>query len=363
MFKKYHSYLMGYYGMQNTGDDVLLYTTRWAAQNLLGMPNNIVSSALSSKSDEFGDIHALPSPKFRGHERFMHYKNALQSSNVIFGGGSVLHSAKDIEFKRHLITLSNRKNSRCVGVGIGPFESIDAEKSCAKFLTECGFVGVRDPESLAVAQAIAPAANVKLTFDLAPLMLCHKTNKYSAIERRGIMFNFCQQAIDAFGNVNVKNEQERVKTAINMIQGVWEKTNENICLLDFNGHPVFGDFHVHQKIIVGLPEHIPVTHIPYDPNPFRVLQRIAGFKATVSMRLHSAILSYMTDTPALSINYHKKCRSWCDQVGVAKDYQFDAQNICAESLAITLQQGIGMGFAKPVLKVDEAIQATLLNWR
>ncbi|MFT4993999.1 MAG: polysaccharide pyruvyl transferase WcaK-like protein [Paraglaciecola sp.] len=362
MFKKFNAYLTGYYGMQNTGDDVLLYTSRWAIHHLLRAKRALVSSAVSSKCAEFGDITAFSGAKFRGHHRILHYKNALQSENVIFGGGSVLHSEKDIQFKRHLMALANRKSSRCVGVGIESFESLGAEKACAKFLSECGFVGVRDGKSLDIAKAISPNANVHLTFDLAPLMLCHQSHRLVPIERKGVMFNFCQQATDAFGTINVDNEQRRVKMAIAAIEQIWQDTNEVIYLLDFNGHPVFGDFHVHQQILVGLPEHIPVTHIPYDANPFRVLQRIAGFKASVSMRLHSAILSYMANTPSISINYHNKCQNWCEQVGVADQYQFDAQDLCPQALADTIKKGIGMGFAKPTMKVDEAIQATLLNW-
>lgn len=363
MFKKYQAYIMGYYGMQNTGDDVLLYTTRWASQHKLGAMHNLVSSAANIKCNEFGDITALPEPSFRGHHRLLHYKNALQSEKVIFGGGSVLHSETDIQFKRHLIQLAGRKNSRCVGVGVGPFESTAAEKACAKFLNECGFIGIRDPESYAIAQNLAPNANLHLTFDLAPLLLCHQVNKIVPIERKGIMFNFCQQAIDAFGNVNEQNEQQRVDMAVQSIQQTWQQTQEPIILLDFNGHSQFGDFHIHNKIMARVSNDIKITHIPYDPNPFKVMQRIAGFKASVSMRLHSAILSYLVNTPALSINYHNKCRNWCEQVGVPAKYQFDAQNIVPEQLATQLSHGIGTGFAKPTLKPEEAVQAALLNWR
>ena len=362
MFKPYHAYLTGYYGMQNTGDDVLLYATRWASHNLLGATHNKVSSAGLIKCEEFGDIQATSEPRFRGHQRLSHYKNALQSEKVIFGGGSVLHSTKDIEFKRHLIKLAGPKASRAVGVGIGPFESFEAEKSCAKFLNECGFTGVRDPQSLAIAQTIAPNANVKLTFDLAPLMLCHQTNRLVNIERNGVMFNFCQQAVDAFGNVNKDNEQNRIDMAVEAIEHTWQQTQEPIFLLDFNNHSKFGDFYIHQQIMSRVSSDVPMTHIAYDPNPFKVLQRIAAFKATVSMRLHSAIMSFMANTPALSINYHEKCRNWCKQIGVPEGYQFDAQNIVPEQLSQHLKQGVTAGFAKPTMKKNEAVQAALLNW-
>jgi polysaccharide pyruvyl transferase WcaK-like protein len=363
MFKQYHAYLTGYYGMQNTGDDALLYTTRWASHHLLGATHNKVSSAGLIKCEEFGDIQAMPESCFRGHQRFSHYKNALQSEKVIFGGGSVLHSSKDIEFKRHLLKLAGRKSSRAVGVGIGPFESLEAEKTCAKFLNECSFTGIRDPESLVIAKTIAPNANVKLTFDLAPLLLCHQTNRLVDIERNGIMFNFCQQAVDPFGKVNSENEQKRIDMAVTAIEQTWQQTQEPIFLLDFNNHSQFGDFCIHQKIMSRVSSDVVMTHITYNPNPFKVLQRIASFKATVSMRLHSAIMSFMANTPALSINYHKKCCSWCEQIGVSKDYQFDAQNIDPKQLSQQLKKGVGTGFAEPTMKPDAAVQAALLNWK
>ncbi|AGH45670.1 polysaccharide pyruvyl transferase family protein [Paraglaciecola psychrophila] len=363
MFKQYHAYLTGYYGMQNTGDDVLMYATRWASHHLLGATNNKVSSDSLIKCEEFGDVQAMPKPRFRGQQRLSHYKNALQSEKVIFGGGSVLHSTKDLEFKRHLIKLAGRKASRAVGVGIGPFESLEAESACAKFLNECGFTGVRDPQSLAIAESIAPNANVKLTFDLAPLMLCHQTNRLVSIERNGIMYNFCQQAIDAFGNVNKDNEQHRIDMAVAAIEQTWQQTQEPIFLLDFSKHSQFGDVRIHRQIMSRVSSDVPMTHVAYDPNPFKVLQRIASFKATVSMRLHSAVMSFMANTPALSINYHRKCHSWCEQIGVPKVYQFDAQNINPKQLSEQLNQGVGTGFAVPIMKPDAAVQAALLNWK
>lgn len=363
MFKRFNAYLVGYYGMQNTGDDALLYATRWASHHLLSAKHNIVSSASDSNSEEFGNISALPSGRFRGHQRLLHYKNALQSEKIVFGGGSVLHTQTDIEFKRHLIALAGRKESRCVGVGLGPFNSIGAEKSCSKFLNECGFIGVRDQQSYDIAKDLSPNANVKLTFDLAPLMLCHEQQKLVEIERSGIMFNFCPQAIDAFGNTDEKIELKRIQYAVEAIENTWQETGEHIYLVDFNGHSDFSDYSVHRKIIERLALHIPVTHIEYDPNPFRVLQRIAGFKASVCMRLHASIMSFMANTPSISINYHNKCKSWSEQIGMHQDYQFDARNINPTDLSNTLITGIGTGFALPTMTTQEAIDATLLNWR
>jgi polysaccharide pyruvyl transferase WcaK-like protein len=297
MFKRFNAYIVGYYGMQNTGDDALLYAAQWASHHLLSSERNLVSSASKRKSIEFGNIKAIPEARFRGHQRLLHYRNALQSKKIIFGGGSVLHTETDIEFKRPLIALAGRKESRCVGVGLGPFNSIGAEKACAKFLSECGFIGVRDQQSYDIALNLCPDANVKLTFDLAPIMLCHKQNKLVEIERSGIMFNFCPQATNPFGNTDSEVELKRIQRAAEVIERTWLETGEPIHLVDFNGHSKFSDYEVHCKIIDQLSNNVPVTHTPYDPNPFSVLQRIAGFKASVCMRLHASIMSFMANTP------------------------------------------------------------------
>lgn len=363
MFKQFNAYIVGYYGMYNTGDDALLYSARWASHHLLSSQNNIVSSGIDSECQEFGNIQAIPNALFRGHHRLLHYRNALQSEKVIFGGGSVLHTESDIQFKRHLMTLASRKQSRCVGVGLGPFSSVGAEKACAKFLSECGFIGVRDKQSYDMAKNLCPQANVELTFDLAPTMLCSQKNKLVEIERSGIMFNFCQQAVNAYGDTNDKVELRRIQSAIEIIEQIWIETGEPIYLVDFNAHYCFGDFHIHHKIIDKLNENIPVTHIYYDPNPFRVLQRIAGFKASVCMRLHASILSFIAKTPSISIHYHNKCKSWCDQIGMSQAYQFDTQEICSYSVAKALKQCLGTEFALPVMTVEDSIRASLLNWR
>jgi polysaccharide pyruvyl transferase WcaK-like protein len=363
MFKRFNAYIVGYYGQNNTGDDALLYSARWASHHLLYSQNNIVSSATNSKCQEFGDIKAIPKGLFRGHQRLLHYKNALQSEKVIFGGGSVLHTESDIQLKRHIIALAGREQSRCIGVGLGPFTTLGAENACVKFLSECGFIGFRDKQSYDMAKSLCPDANVELTFDLAPIMLCNQKNKLVEIERSGIMFNFCQQAIDAYGNTNNKIEFRRIQSAIEIIERIWLETSEPIYLVDFNAHCCFGDFQIHRKIIEQLHENISVTHIQYDPNPFRVLQRIAGFKASVCMRLHASIMSFMVKTPSISINYHNKCKSWCEQIGMSEEYQFDALEVCSNSVANALKKCLGTEFTKPILTTEEAIKASLLNWR
>lgn len=359
---KYYTYLCGYYGMQNSGDDALLLATAWGSSQFLKEDNFLVSTP---KDLDFPGLSGVgktlsETQNFRGENRLRHYINAYKSKRIIFGGGSVLHNSHDINQKRHLIKLTgNKKNALAIGVGIGPFRDGEAEKSCAKFLNECAFVGVRDKDSYEVAKGIAPSANIKLTFDLAPQLLLNNYYYSHNFKRKGICICLCpRESLEG----DYSSENLRNKRIAQSIKKVWEETGEPITLLDFNGHTDLGDRGVHQEIINLLGESVSANHITYDPNPLAVLKRLGEFKLILGMRLHASILGFLAATPVISLNYHSKCVGWCDQIGLAQELQFDTANIDPELLGNTILEGLESGFIAPQLSQQQAIKNSLLNW-
>jgi polysaccharide pyruvyl transferase WcaK-like protein len=364
MFKKYDAYLVGYYGMQNSGDDALMYATAWAAKNMLGCENTIVG-LYGDYTQETHCEHKLLlkfNQQFSGQNRLLHYKTAMQSKRIIFGGGSVLHSETDINLKRQLMSLANPEKSLAVGVGLGPFNSVAAEKSCTKFLNECGYVGVRDNQSLSIAQALAPRANVHKTFDLAPLLLYSNKVKPRLHERKGIALTLCSVAIDALGKTDNAEENKRCEQFATLITTLYEKTGEPITLIEFNGHSTLGDWHINNNIIARLSNKVAVTIKKYDPNPIALLENLSNYKAILSMRLHGSILGYLANTPVLSINYHSKCKGWCDEIGFPENYQIDLLNLDIEKIISQITTGISTHFKSPTLPVDTALKNSLSNW-
>ena len=364
MFKKTSTYLVGYYGMRNSGDDALMYATAWGAKNLLDCDSTIIGlygdHNRHNPANHQLDLHFNQS--FSGQNRLAHYKTAIKSKRIVFGGGAVLHSKSDINLKRHMMSLASPKKSLAVGVSIGPFQSIAAEKSCAHFLNECGYVGVRDNSSLEIANSIAPNARVEKTFDLAPLLLC--SNKYKALknERKGIALSLCPVAIDPKGKTNKYAEKQRKEELCQLITTLYNNTNEKITLLAFNGHHTLGDWSINNPIFARLKSTIPIEIKPYNPDPFAVLQDISNYKALISMRLHGSVLGYLANTPVLSLNYHEKCRGWCEQIGLADGYQLNLAEQSIHEILPPLEQGLANGFLEPTLAVTQALQMALSNW-
>lgn len=358
----YDACLVGYYGMQNTGDDALMHAAAWGAAQIQKCQRVQVCAFNGKRFEQIADVTAQGKLPFKGEPRARHYAAAAMSKRVIFGGGSVLHSAPDITMKRHMLALSGKQRSMAVGVSLGPFANTDAERECQKFLNECGFIGVRDQRSYEIANELAPDANVQLTFDLAPSLLCNTAHTFQALERRGIAFNFCRQAVDAMGRINANNELARIRQACELIYRIWRTTGEPITLLDLNGHPTMGDQIIHRDIMAMLPQNVPVQHIPYDRNPIRLLQRLFRFKVVIGMRLHAAILSYMADTPVMFIQYHEKCEQWSQQAGVSPRYQFDANHFEPEEVISALCDGLNYGFIPHALPIKTAVARSLKNW-
>ncbi|KNC68215.1 polysaccharide pyruvyl transferase family protein [Pseudoalteromonas ardens] len=362
MAAKNKAYIVGYYGMRNSGDDALMLASAMGARHFLGSEQITVSApdddALVNQIGCVGQQPLL----FRGHQRLWHYRHAYGAQHVIFGGGSVLHSSRDIALKRHMMALSGRKQSMALGVGIEPFKTLDDENQCKKFLYECGLVTLRDKQSYDIAEALAPHANLKHTFDLAPSLLHHLQGKLNPVKRQGIAFNFCPQSIDAFGNVNEHNELRRIAKAVDLITTVWSFTNEDIYLVDLNDQTKGSDRAIHDKIVARLPEYVNVKRVSYVPNPASILQCMAMFRVMIGMRLHAQIYAYMTQTPFISLQYHAKCTQWCEQIGLPTQYAFDANEFSPDTLFRVMYRGLERGFDAPSLALNQAITLSLSNW-
>lgn len=364
MFKKTDAYLVGYYGMKNSGDDALMYATAWGAKHYLDIKETTLGLLASHTRHNPADkqVNLNFNQAFPGQNRLSHYKMALQSRRIVFGGGSVLHTESDINLKRHLMSLSSRKNSRAVGVSLGPFQNMAAEIACAKFLDECGFIGVRDNKSFEIAKSLSPQANVVKTFDLAPSLLSTPQYKINDGSRNGVALALCPIATTPMGNTNDEAEQQRISDICEMLVSFYNNTGESITLLSFNGHEALGDWSVNKPIMDKLSTIIPITIKAYNPDPYAVLNDLSSYKAIISMRLHGSILGYMAETPVISLNYHEKCKGWCEQIGLAKSYQVDLEKACISDILSPLVNGLDYGFTQPTMAIKEASKLSLSNW-
>lgn len=362
---RYDAYLVGYYGMQNSGDDALFLAAVMGAKNEL-KANNILVSAASKHLPILDGVkinHIEQQSRFKGQKRLAHYRGAYRSKCVIFGGGSVFHTAQDIELKRQMMALTTGEHNIAVGVSLGPFVDEEAKKQCQHFLKECAFVGVRDQESLLIAQQLAPEANVKLTFDLAPLLTLSPSYPAQCEQDQGILINLCPVPKNANGQVDQEQQQSLLDKMQVLVTELWAQYQQPITLVSLNGHSKFGDDGVIHQLMKRCGNDIELKFLPYQPNPLSMIGLIRRYKVFISMRLHGCVFGYLAKTPVVALTYHTKCQQWCEQIGVAHEHRFDAQTFNPKQLVQALIRGLDYGFSSPALALNDAVKLSLLNWR
>ena len=336
------TYLCGYYGMKNSGDDALLMATLEGAKSHFNKSEFSINSPSNVYIADGGTFRSTlqETPRYRGENRLLQCYNALKSDQIIFGGGSVLHCKRDMDNKYLMMKLAGKGPHFALGLGIEPFDSVAAEKSCKRFLENCAYVGVRDAYSYNIATNIAPGANIEQTFDLAPSLLpkleqfTKASRNKSSTSRRGIGVALCPIESIKPKCTEKMRKQENVRTTeiALCLDRLYRETGEPIFIFDLNGHKNLGDASVHDELQKSLPDDVPVFRMGYQSNPLQLIHALSRLRATLSMRLHGSVFSYLAETPFISLNYHKKCAGWCDQVDLSNTYRFDTNNIDIDKL-------------------------------
>ncbi len=355
--------LVGFYGMQNTGDDMLMAAAAAGARQLFDAKQIAATAAKGSAAPQLQGLECIQSrqQRFKGQDRVLKYLAALRSRHIIIGGGSVFHTSKDIDQKSHYLKLAGSRSHIAAGVGLGPFVDSAAEKACAKFLNQCSFTGLRDHESFEIAQSIAPQANIALTFDLAPGLRFDPAFQTALAEDRDNAIGVALCPVERFHGKAERETQRLVKLA-QVLRQHHQDSGAEIRLIDFNGHPDIGDHAVHSEL-AALLDGLPVRIIPYNPNPFAAVHEISKLRGIIAMRLHAAIFAYLSETPCFNLNYHPKCENWCRDIRQQPSNTTDSGNIDNDALQSALDDIWRGNYRPPSLSIDDASSRAQSNWR
>lgn len=354
--------ISGYYGVQNTGDDALLAASAWGARLAFG--SSLAIAATASRLPIFpGSSSIRPATpaaqRFRGEARLRRAWEAFRAQSFLFGGGSVFHTAEQLNLVRRLLDLSGGGPHLAAGVSLGPFRSVADERACARVLRRLRFVGLRDQESHEMARALAPGIESRLTFDVAPLIARLDGAPTRPAIRRGIGFALCENEGDRSDREGDLQRRERIASVLSILKSDFD---EEVVFIDFNGDPQRGDLEVHADLAARARNlRIPVRRVTYDPHPLEMLRTVAGLRAIVAMRLHAAVFAFLTGVPTVMLSYHPKCVGWANQVGLPTAPQ-DSKTFDVRAVADQLMTAVQGQAPAPALSVAAAEERALLNF-
>ncbi|HFF3743375.1 polysaccharide pyruvyl transferase family protein [Bacillus cereus] len=356
-------FLSGYYGEKNTGDDALLNCALWGCYSFL-KPDSINVTTFPFTHNEFSFNSIFSKEESVRNKNLINlYYYAITAQYIVFGGGSVFHSTDKMTQNIDLMDLCRSDKAIALGVSFGPFRDSGAETACKKLLERFKYIGCRDSASFQLVQSLAPHVKVEKTFDLAPLLfraLGEKNTYLNNRNRKGLGLALCHY--EQYINGDISIEKRRIKKIINVLNQLSSYDIEEIILIDFNGHPIFGDSNIHKEIIQNLKVSIPIKHVPYHQDPLNALKKIANLKCLIGMRLHSSIFGYITNTPTIIFSYHPKCIGWAEQVKASKDFIINSQQFEEEELLTCINNIFNSGYKNPKLSIEQAEKLALRNW-
>ena len=355
--------LAGYYGMCNTGDDALLAVSAWGARRVYG---DVALHATASRIPSFpGSDRVQPvypeSQRFPGEARIRFLLSAALSQGVVFGGGSVFHDRANLRQKMQAVRLAGPGPNIAVGVSLGPFRSVRAERATAHLLEMLDFTGLRDKESADIARAIAPSARCTLTFDLAALLpAMAPTAPAEHRNPRTLGVAVCDYERFTGGDQSREAIRRRKLTAV--LSKLDPSAVEEIVFVDFNGHPVYGDGPLHRELANAVPRGIRVRQTPYCSDPLAVLRLVRGMGALLAMRLHASIFAYVTCTPCVTLAYHPKCIGWARQIEAPSASVYDSAEFDPTEVSDTIYAALAGRLNSPGIPIPEAQRRALVNF-
>lgn len=356
--------LRGYYGYQNSGDDALLAASAWGVRQAYGTRISIAALATTIPVFPGSDRVRAAAPRVawvRGHRRVHRMWEALRCDAMTFGGGSVFHGAAGLNEVETLLRLAGPGPHLAAGVSLGPFRAVHEERVCARILRRLAFVALRDEESAAMARALAPNVESRLTFDLAPLLTVLEGAPAPAKRRHGIGIALCDY--ERFTKGDVRREAVRRARFGQLLKSLDGETVEELMLIDFNGHPAAGDTRLHLEVAaMARAIGIRARHIAYNANPLAVLQAVSRLRAMLAMRLHAAVFGYLVQTPTIILSYHPKCLGWARQAGLAASSVHDSVEFDPRTVAESLARASRGELPAPSLPVAAAVERAQLNF-
>lgn len=330
----------GYYGQMNTGDDCFCAISAWGARHYWHHENVGFLS---------GTLPAMPVPgrallagrnRFRGHRLLKLLTGIRQARGVIFAGGSIFHGRVGLD--RRLIYLVNRLQGSwlgAIGVSIGPFSNREEEKTVIKSLRKFSFLALRDAHSYELAAAMNLACRPIRGFDLAGLlpMVYGRPYPETADGRTGKVLGLICCHYERFRGGDLDAERRREARVAETVQRLARQTELHIKIFVFNGHSRTGDAGLAEEMKQDLAPFASTEIVPYQGDPGLSWRQVAACDAVFAVRLHGAIFACMAEVPFLLVEYHEKCGSFLDDIGLPEGFRIGDMTTeprhCAELLA------------------------------
>lgn len=297
-------FLIGYYGYNNLGDDLLLYEI----VEHLKSEKKFIISALSFDAKKTSDLYGISGVSRLKNSSIV--KHIMSVDIVVCGGGSILQdktSSRSLYYYMGILFLAKlfRKKIYLLGNGYGPIDKPLNQKLISMLLKSVDGVIARDEESYKAYENL----HVKHLYNGADCAFLGNLGRNHILKENEFEQYKCKH--------NIKHPYVifTIRSWSNMPFLVSE-IEKSIVFLKKKGYDVC-------FLSMKLPEDEDIFKMYFSKYDVILLERkvemlpllFQSAQFTVGMRLHGIILSAMYKTPFIAIPYDPKVESFVKQSG------------------------------------------------
>lgn len=332
--------IVGYYGSDNAGDEMLLRATKKLLNKIYETPEITAITYNIKDTKEKHNINGISRNKYK--DIFKGIKNA---DIVVGGGGSMLQnitSNRSLIYYLSILKISKLMGKKVVllGNGIGPLKNKIAIKNTIKILNSLDGVVLRDEESFEFLKSKG-LKNIELGNDLVFSLDFNANNQ---VEDKKIVFNIRKWSYGDGFLLNITNfikylSDEGFKVSLVSFQ----KGNDDVVLKEIEKNINSSN----------------VKFIDTDTDE-ELIEEIASGKVFIGMRLHGLIFSSLVNVPFIALSYDPKVSVFANNQG--QKFFDDLSNIKTEELIDEFKNIYGNIEQQKNILIDNTKKTILLNY-
>ena len=302
--------LSGYYGYENSGDDALLKAIVDSVRKEDPGAKILVLSKKPAQTMEIHRHHDVFS--INRYDVYAILKHMKRARLFVYGGGSLIQditSTQSLVYYTWLLRLAKFFGLRLMiyGNGIGPVIKKSNVRRAKKALSSCGYISLRDPESMQVIQDLGlDLAKVPVKLSVDPVFAidaCSPEITADILEKEG-MAQSAQPDVQYFG-VSCRTWRYNEPNFISkMASTIEEKSRQyNLIPVYIPMHP--SDYNILREIAAkaAVDRYIMLSKI-YEVEQ---LMGICGsLRFVLAMRLHALIYAVAMGVPIIGLSYDPK---------------------------------------------------------
>ncbi|HWV57683.1 MAG TPA: polysaccharide pyruvyl transferase family protein [Longimicrobiales bacterium] len=337
--------IVGYYGMRNAGDNAFCLVLDHALRRYWGTESPLFAApTLPGLAPEActlsGRWFTAERTTLRAGRVLGKLAGLRHASMLLFGGGSVFRDMGPLSEKRAFSWWSRMtgKPMAAVGVSVGPFVSVAAERRLGRVLRRIEYLAVRDAASYDRALAAGCRGRLVLAADLAGLL--PEAIDVSALRRvadgetPSLRPRLGVTVVGRDPELDDAARRRREDGIIEAVRAVADHDGVDVTVLVFNDHPERGDNAVSRRLAERLPRTGTHRVVTAAEGVGALIAALAQCDACLHVRLHGAIFSYVLGIPFALVPYQPKCDDFLEEIGQPYELRLPRVPATAEVRAV-----------------------------